>query len=213
MRPCAQTSPSIRRDPGCRATLLLLASVLAWAAPVGATTAVYRWVDANGVTHLSSDRPPAGVQYEALKVGTTTVSTTRRTTSTGKGKPGSSATHVAAVSPEQVARRNDAISELRNRECVVALEAIDRLARGGEPVDPTEFRRLQQTADANCSADPAQRRQQEDQAARLRVAKGDACISARNQLAEMLEPGRRPTREQLKSQQEFIEAHCKAPVR
>jgi hypothetical protein len=29
----------------------------------------------------------------------------------------------------------------------------------------------------------------------------------------MLEPGGRPTREQLKVQQEFIEDHCKAPVR
>jgi hypothetical protein len=29
----------------------------------------------------------------------------------------------------------------------------------------------------------------------------------------MLAPGRKPTREQLKVQQEFIEAHCTAPVR
>ena len=117
------------------------------------------------------------------------------------------------MSPEQVARRNAAISELQNRECVVALESMDRLARSGRPVEPTEFRRLQQTADLNCSKEPATRRQQEEQAAKLRVAKGDVCVEARNKLADMLEPGRRPTREQLKIQQEFIESHCKVPVR
>jgi hypothetical protein len=57
------------------------------------------------------------------------------------------------------------------------------------------------------------RREQEDMAARLRVSKGDTCVDARNKLADMLEPGRRPTRDQLKTQQEFIESHCTAPVR
>jgi dephospho-CoA kinase len=80
-------------------------------------------------------------------------------------------------------------------------------------VDADDFKRLQQTADRNCSADPDKRREQEQMAAKLRVAKGDVCVDARNKLADMLEPGRRPTREQLKNQQEFIEAHCKAPVR
>ena len=120
---------------------------------------------------------------------------------------------LASASPEQVARRNAVISELQNRECVVALEAIDRMARSGQPVDPTDFRRRQQTADLNCSRDPVTRRQQEEQAARLRVSKGDACVDARNKLADMLAPGRRPTREQLKTQQEFIESHCRVPVR
>jgi hypothetical protein len=96
---------------------------------------------------------------------------------------------------------------------VVALEAIDRMGKGGQAVDPAEFRRLQQTADQNCSKDPVQRGQQEEMAARLRVAKGDTCVDARNQLADMLAPGRKPSREQLKVQQEFIEAHCTAPVR
>jgi hypothetical protein len=50
-------------------------------------------------------------------------------------------------------------------------------------------------------------------AARLRVSKGDTCVDARNKLADMLAPGRRPTRDQLKTQQEFIESHCTAPVR
>jgi hypothetical protein len=72
---------------------------------------------------------------------------------------------------------------------------------------------LQQTADRTCSKDPDRRREQEQMAAKLRVAKGDVCVDARNKLADMLEPGRRPSREQLKNQQEFIESHCKAPVR
>ena len=92
-------------------------------------------------------------------------------------------------------------------------EAIDRMAKGGTAVEPAEFSRLQQTADQNCSKDPAGRRQQEEMAARLRVSKGDTCIDARNKLADMLEPGQRPSRDQLKTQQEFIESHCTSPVR
>jgi hypothetical protein len=120
---------------------------------------------------------------------------------------------MASASPEQTARRNELVNSLRTRECVVALEGIDRLARGGTAVEPAEFIRLQQTADQNCSKDPAERRRQEDMAARLRVSKGDTCVDARNKLADLLEPGQRPSREQLKSQQEFIEDHCTAPVR
>ena len=125
----------------------------------------------------------------------------------------STGTRTTAASAEQVSRRNEMVTSLRNRECVVALESIDRMAKGGQAVDPAEFSRLQQTADQNCSRDPAVRREQEDMAARLRVSKGDTCVDARNKLADMLEPGRRPTRDQLKTQQEFIESHCTAPVR
>lgn len=176
------------------------------ALPAWSGTAVYRWVDANGVVHLSSDRPPAGVQYERLNVPTTGAPTT-----TSKG---SATTHVAAASSaEQVARRNEAVAQLQNRECVVALESIDRMNHGATPADPIELRRLQQTADQNCSRDPARRSEQVEMAARLRVAKGDVCVDARNKLADMLEPGRKPTRDQLKVQQEFIETYCSAPVR
>jgi hypothetical protein len=188
----------------------VLACVVAWGPAAVASTAVYRWVDADGVTHLSSDRPPAGVEFERVAVGSRT-SRPSAVGRTGAGAPG--AVRIAAASPEQVARRNDVISELANRECVVALEAIDRMARSGQPVEPADFRRLQQTADANCSKDPARRLEQEGQAAKLRVAKGDACVAARNTLADMLAPGRRPTRDQLRNQQEFIETHCKVPVR
>ncbi len=125
--------------------------------------------------------------------------------------PGSN--RLLAASSEQIASRNAVVSELQNRECVVALESIDRIARGGQAVDEADFHRLQQTADQTCSKDPDKRREQEQMAAKLRVAKGDVCVDARNKLADMLEPGRRPSREQLKNQQEFIEAHCKAPVR
>ena len=175
-----------------------------------ASSSVYKWVDATGITHLSSTKPPAGVAYERVTLAASLKSPSSRA---GTGS-GSGATRVAATaSPEQSARRDEMVTSLRTRECVVALEAIDRMGKGGEAVDPAEFRRLQQTADRNCSKDSVTRGQQEEMAARLRVAKGDVCIDARNKLADMLEPGRRPTREQLKVQQEFIESHCTAPVR
>jgi hypothetical protein len=178
-----------------------------------ASSAVYKWVDASGITHLSSAKPPAGIKYERVVL----VSTSRSDSSSGRASYSAAnaptGTRITAASAEQVSRRNDVVTSLRNRECVVALESIDRLARGGQAVDPAEFSRLQQTADQNCSTDPVVRRQQEDMAARLRVSRGDTCVDARNKLADMLEPGRRPTRDQLKTQQEFIESHCTAPVR
>jgi hypothetical protein len=188
--------------------------MLGFATGALASSAVYRWVDASGITHLSSDKPPAGVKYERV-----VLASTGKATSASSGRASYSAanapkgTRITAASAEQVSRRNDVVTSLRNRECVVALESIDRMAKGGQAVEPAEFSRLQQTADQNCSKDPAVRRQQEDMAARLRVAQGDTCIDARNKLADMLEPGRRPTRDQLKTQQEFIETYCTAPVR
>ncbi len=177
-----------------------------------ASSAVYRWVDASGVTHLSSEKPAAGIKYERVLLATT-----RKSSSSGRANYSAASaptgTRISSASAEQVARRNDMVTSLRTRECVVALESIDRMAKGGQAVEPSEFRRLQQTADQNCSTDPAVRRQQEDMAAKLRVAKGDTCVDARNKLADMLEPGRRPTRDQVKTQQEFIESHCTAPVR
>jgi hypothetical protein len=191
------SSPGLRRLPLAIAWLCLAAL----AGPAQASNTVYRWVDADGVVHLSSTRPPAGVEFEKLTVA-----------STKSAKGNASATRPPpGVSPN--AQRTRVLASLRNRECVIALEALDRIARRREPVDPTEFKRLQQTADQNCSQDPARRREQEEMAARLRVANSDVCVQARNELADMLEPGRRPQREQLKAQQEFIEVHCKAPVR
>ncbi|HET9694821.1 MAG TPA: DUF4124 domain-containing protein [Steroidobacteraceae bacterium] len=211
MASCVQTARPLARRAVAGAAVL--ACVLAGVAPAMAASAIYKWIDADGITHLSSDRPPAGVKFERMVVGGSGGK------SSSSSRPGTAAAtkasnvRLASASPEQVARRNAVISELQNRECVVALEAIDRMGRSGKPVETTEFRRLQQTADLNCSRDPATRRQQEEQAARLRVSKGDVCVEARNTLADMLAPGRRPTRAQLKSQQEFIESHCTVPVR
>jgi hypothetical protein len=189
--------------------------ILGLAVSAHAASAVYRWVDASGITHLSSEKPPAGIKYERVVLASTgtaaSASSARANRYSTANTP--TGTRITAASAEQVARRNDIVTSLQTRECVVALESMDRMAKGGQAVEPSEFRRLQQTADQNCSSDPAVRRQQEDMAAKLRVAKGDVCVDARNKLADMLEPGRRPSREQVKTQQEFIESHCTAPVR
>lgn len=202
--------PSFRPAPAACAAFAALGLLLG-AGAAFASTSVYKWVDASGITHLSSDKPPVGTPYERVTLATTKSASSKR----ASGSTGSTPTRVAsaASTPEQASRRNDMVTSLQNRECVVALEAIDRMGKGGQAVDPAEFRRLQQTADQNCSKDPVQRGKQEEMAARLRVAKGDTCVDARNKLADMLAPGRKPSREQLKVQQEFIEAHCTAPVR
>jgi hypothetical protein len=204
-----EPTPALRRRSAGIAALAVV-GLLGMASESGAAS-VYKWVDASGVTHLSSDKPPAGVKYE--RVALASIRQTSASGSATRTAATSSGTRTASASPEQAARRNELVNSLRTRECVVALEGIDRLARGGTAVEPAEFIRLQQTADQNCSKDPAERRQQEDMAARLRVSKGDTCVDARNKLADLLEPGQRPSREQLKSQQEFIENHCTAPVR
>jgi hypothetical protein len=201
-----------RALPSFAALAAVMASLVLASGSAQAESAVYKWVDGNGVTHLSSERPPAGVRYERMAVASSLSSQKNSSKSRAAGSASSTA-RVATASPEQVARRTAVVNELQNRECVVSLEAINRLARNGAPVDPQEFERLQQTADRTCSQDPATRRQQEEAAARLRVARGDTCVDARNKLADMLEPGQRPTREQLKTQQEFIESHCTPPVR
>ncbi len=198
-----------------RASALCAACAAAWLLGGGAAIAastVYKWVDVSGVTHLSSDKPPAGVPYERVAFASTSKSSVNRAStkaSTGSASPA----RVASVSAEQAARRDEVVTSLRDRECVMSLEALDRMGKAGTAVDATEFRRLQQTADQNCSTDPTVRGKQEEKAARLRVARSDVCVDARNQLADMLAPGRRPTRDQLKTQQEFIESHCTAPVR
>jgi len=190
------------------AVVVLILGVAATAAQ--ASSAVYRWVDTSGITHLSSEKPPAGIKFERV-----VLASTGKASSSSSVHPAGPSTgaRVTTASAAQVARRNDVVTTLRTRECVVALESIDRMAKGGQAVDAAEFRRLQQTADLNCSNDPVVRRQQEDMAVKLRVSKGDICIDARNELADMLEPGGRPSREQVKTQQEFIESHCTAPVR
>lgn len=197
-----------RTSAGAACLCAAVIAVCLGVAPARAGNTVYKWVDPSGVVHLSSDKPPSGVKYERMAWTSSKGTSGKRSVAAPSGS-----NRLLAASSEQIASRNAVVSELQNRECVVALERIDRLARGGQVVDESEFRRLQQTADQTCSKDPIQRREQEQMAAKLRVAKGDVCVDARNKLADMLEPGKRPTREQLKNQQEFIEAHCKAPVR
>jgi len=205
--------PDLRRRATGIATTVVAACLLCVAGGASASS-VYKWVDASGITHLSSAKPPAGTKYERVVLASTgNATSTSSSRASYSAANASTGTRTTAASAEQVSRRNEMVTSLRNRECVVALESIDRLAKGGQAVDPAEFSRLQQTADQNCSRDPVVRREQEDMAARLRVSKGDTCVDARNKLADMLEPGRRPTRDQLKTQQEFIESHCTAPVR
>jgi hypothetical protein len=186
---------------------VLLAALLA--APALASSTVYKWVDEYGTVHLSTSKPPAGVQYQTLNIGSTSSSSSR---------PASGSSAVAAkkppppASPQLLAQRSEVLSSLQTRECVLALETLDRLTSGTKPTSATELARLKQTAELNCSKDPARRREQEQMAARLRVANSPECVSARNQLADMMAPGSRTPRVQVQSQQAFVDDHCTPPV-
>jgi len=189
------------------ASVLLLAACLMHA---GSSIAqVYRWVDAEGVTHLSSEKPPPGVKAERIDIP----GTSKRSTSTASRSSGSTGSTAAPGSPAQVAQREELLGSLRTRECVVALEALERKTSGAEPTGAAEIRRLKQTAELNCSQDPVRRREQEAMAAKLRVANSPACVAARNQLADMKAPGAAPNREQLRTQQAFVDEHCTSPIR
>jgi hypothetical protein len=194
---------------GLAARLALAALLAALAAPCDVRAQVYRWVDENGVTHLSTSKPPPGVEAERLEVPRSKSSASARGGSRAPGGgPGA-----APASASQVAEREQLLAGLRNRECVIALETLDRLTTGGKPVEPAELRRLQQTAELNCSRDPARRRQQEEMAAQLRVANGPECVAARNRLADMMAPGSAVSRDVLRTEQEFVDEHCTPPVR
>jgi hypothetical protein len=182
------------------AWLLLIAAALV--APAHADT-VYRWVDLEGVIHISSEKPPAGVRVERIEVARLS----------GKRPVSRSTSGSATTTPAQVAEREEVLGSLRTRECVIALESLDRLTSGAAATSAAEIRRLQQTADLNCSREPARRREQEEMAARLRVANGPGCVEARNRLASLLAPGSPASREQVKAQQDFVDSHCTAPVR
>jgi len=189
------------------ASALLLASCLAFAGSAAAQ--IYRWVDNEGVTHLSSEKPPPGVKAERIDIP----GTSKRSSSTPNRSSGSAGATAAPASPAQVAQREELLGSLRTRECVVALEALERKTSGAEPTGAAEIRRLKQTAELNCSQDPMRRREQEALAAKLRVANSPACVAARNQLADMMAPGAAVNREQLRTQQAFVDEHCTSPVR
>ena len=177
-----------------------------------ATAQVYRWVDDEGVIHLSSEKPPPGVKAERLDIG----GSGKRSgagTKPGSSSQGGKGPTTAPASPEVLASRAELLGRLRTRECVIALEALDRKTSGTEATSADEIRRLKQTAELNCSQDPALRRQQEDMAAKLRIANSPSCVQARNKLADMLVPGSGVPRDQLKTQQAFVDEHCTPPVR
>jgi hypothetical protein len=184
-------------------------AVICFVSPV-ALAQVYRWVDEDGVTHLSSEKPPPGVKAQRIDVAGTGKRSTANSGGSSSGKAGPSA---APASPAQVAGREELLGRLRTRECVIALEALERKTGGTEPTSADEIRRLKQTADINCSQDPGRRREQEMLAARLRVANGASCVEARNKLADMMSPDSRAPREQLRAQQAFVDEYCTPPVR
>jgi len=185
--------------------------LLALATPAVAEAQVYRWVDDEGVTHLSSEKPPRGVQAERLDIP----GTARRSTSsaTRTASTGSAPAQAPAVSPARQAEREDLLGRLRTRECVIALEALERKTGGAEATSAAEIKRLKQTADLNCSDDPTRRRQQEEMAMQLRMANGPACDEARDRLWNMLEPDSGTPREQLRRQQAYVDGNCTPPVR
>ena len=189
---------------------LLVACCLALANPAAAQ--VYRWVDENGVIHLSSEKPPPGVKAERLDIG----GTSKRSNvgaKQGSLSQGGKAAATAPASPEVLAGRADLLGRLRTRECVIALEALERKTGGAEPTSATEIKRLKQTAELNCSQDPVRRRQQEEMAAKLRVANSPACVEARNKLGDMMAPGSSVPRDQVRAQQAFVDEHCTSPIR
>lgn len=196
--------------PSMSVVLALVALLLV---PAAGSAQVYRWVDENGVTHLSSEKPPAGVKAERIDIKTS--SSSRRTTSSSGNRSASGSNQPAPrpTSPEQVAGRERLLGQLKTRECVIALEALDRKTGGTEPSSAAEIRRLKQTVDLNCSADPARRRQQEEMAAKLRVANSPACTEARNRLGDMMAPGSTASREDVRAQQAFVDEHCTSPIR
>jgi hypothetical protein len=169
-------------------------------------------VDEFGTVHLSTSKPAAGVKYQTLSVGSTSSGSSRAQSGSAPAAPGKAAPPRAPASPQQLAQRTEVLSSLQNRECVLALEALERLTSGGVRTTSAELKRLDQTAEATCSKDPAQRREQEEMASKLRVANGPECVAARNQLADMMAKGAQTPRARLQSQQQFVDEHCSAPV-
>jgi hypothetical protein len=203
----SRNSFRLLRQPATSAVAALFIGVMLCGHATAST--VYKWVDESGTVHLSTSKPAAGVKYETLNLGSTSNKASRPASSGGAVAPGKPA---PTASPAQVAQRSEVLSSLQNRECVIALEALERLTSGTKPTSATELTRLKQTAEVNCSKDPARRREQEGMAAKLRIANGPECVAARNKLVEMMAPGSKATRESLQSQQAYVDEHCAPPV-
>lgn len=209
-RHCVSDSRSRRRLPWTIGALLSFAIA---SFPLSTNAQVYRWVDENGVIHLSSEKPPAGVKAERIDIKTSS-SSKRPSAGAGARIPsGTQQPAPRAASPEQIAGREQLLGQLKTRECVIALEALERKTGGAEPTSATEIKRLKQTAELNCSQDPVRRRQQEEMAAKLRVANSPSCVEARNKLGDMTTPGSNVPRDQVRAQQAFVDEHCTSPVR
>ena len=193
----------IVRFPRALAVLLIGASSVLGV--VQAAT-VYRWVDETGVIHITTEKPPAGVRAERLDLPTAkeTGSPTRSSATQAKAP---------AVSPAIAAERAEVLDSFKNRECVIALEELDRKTSASEPTSAAELKRLQQTVNANCSTNPDQRREQEDMAVRLRVANGPTCVEARNKLSQMLDGSAVVAKGAVRAQQQFVDDYCTPPVR
>ena len=86
-----------------------------WAVAANADS-VYKWVDADGVTHISSSRPASDIKAERIDVGRAS-SAPRRSASAGSGARATSATPKQR-SAEQLAQRESVLGHLRERECV-----------------------------------------------------------------------------------------------
>ena len=187
---------------------LLVAVVLVAQASHAAT--VYRWVDADGVIHITTEKPPAGVKAEKLNLSTAKQSSGSTAARSG---PTPTQAKAATVSPALAAERAEVLDSLKNRECVVALEALDRKTSAAEPASAAEIKRLQQTVTANCSSNPDRRQEQENMAARLRVANGPTCTEARSKLSEMLAGSAEVPQGGVREQQKFVDEYCTPPVR
>jgi hypothetical protein len=203
----AQRTATLRAFCAATATLWLLCT----SPPV--TAQVYRWTDPDGVIHLSSEKPPAGVKAERIDIKTSSSSNRATSSSGNRSTSGSNQPAPRPASPEQVAGREQLLGQLRTRECVIALEALERKTGGAEPTSATEIKRLKQTTELNCSQDPVRRRQQEEMAAKLRVANSPSCVEARNKLSDMMAPGSNVPRDQLRTQQALVDEHCTSPIR
>ena len=182
--------------------------VLALVLQVGHAATVYRWVDETGIIHITTEKPPPGIQAERLDLPTAKHSPPPPPPAPASA--GSAQAQAPAVSPARAAERAEVLDSLKTRECVVALESLDRKTSATEPTTGAELRRLQQTVNANCSADPTQRRKQEEMAARLRVANGPTCTEARERLAKMIDGS---ADGDVREQQKFVDEYCTPPVR
>ncbi|MCK7508534.1 MAG: hypothetical protein MZV70_33750 [Desulfobacterales bacterium] len=164
------------------------------AARPGATAG---WTRMASSTSPASEAPARACRPRRIDI---TASDSSKRSTTGRRAVGgqrsrqrSSPAPTARLAASRSPSANSCSVSLQTRECVIALEALDgKTSRHRSlPSATRDHGGCKQTAELNCSQDPARRRQQEAMAAKLRVANGPACVEARNQLADMMAPGAR----------------------